>query len=247
MEMMMRQNEERPARKNKPKKQAGDPDKKSQQQPPLPEGETLVPLGERLRQWSRGHDWYQGGHIHNHLALKRGFLKTVSTAVDGFLSHDHVKQAFQVKGDFDALLKLVKRFDKCFHKGCSEDHELQECEQLQEQIYAAIDDIAALLDNRDLENDSPAVPPAAPAVPFHPDQWVTFSKAAEILSVNKGTVSKWAKQNRFVDNGLNGQRRRLSTLSVLVVKQSLEERDIQKDIKDLRMDARRQDSRLRTF
>lgn len=231
--------EERPSRKNNPKKQATDHDKKSQQQPHHSEGKPPVSLGEQLRQWSRDHDWYQGGHIHNHLALKRAFLQSVSTAVDGFLSQGHVKLALQAKGDFEALLKLVKRFDKCFQEGFSEDLDLDMCKFMQERIHTAIDDFAALLDNRDLKNDSSVVPPAAPAVPFNPDQWVTFGQAAQILAVSKATISNWTTKRRIQDNNEKGQRRRVLKADVLLVKHEIEMSDLMRDAVEIREDAQR--------
>jgi len=214
------------------------------------ESSPLASLGQRLRQWGRDHTWYQLGYIKNHLALKRAFSKSVSVAVDGFLSQGQVRLALQIKTDFESLLDRVKRFDVCCREGCAEEDELAACECLQEQIHTAIDDLAALLDNRDLGEAAESNPgKAASARPTTtivtgPEQWLTFAKTAELLAVGKGTVSKWARLNRFIDNGLKGQRRRLSKLSVLMVKQEIEDKETLKDVKDIRMDARIQTGRL---
>jgi hypothetical protein len=70
-------------------------------------------------------------------------------------------------------------------------------------------------------------------------EWVTVTEAAGILGVTKGTVSKWAQKGRFADNGLTGPKKMLSKVSVLLVKQELEEKELRQDILDLREDGRR--------
>lgn len=240
----MRQNEERSARadKNKKRKKTINHDKKPQHQP-SPSDNDPVPLGERLRRWAQEYNWYQTGRFQNALVISRTFAKPIGKAVDDFLSQGCVALAIQIKTDFDLLIELVKRFDNRFHQKFGEEEEWIACEYLREKIHTTLDGLAARLDNRDLKTDCPDTPPPAQSSPKSTaahDKWLTFAKAAELLAIGKGTVSKWAKQNRFVDNGLKGQRRRLSKLSVLMVKQEIEDKDIQNDVKDLRLDARRQ-------
>ncbi len=236
----MRQNEEQSdgADNNKQKNKANKHDKKRQRKPSPSENDPIS-LGERLRRWAREHDWYQGGHIYNHLVLKRAFLRPVRAAVNGFLSHGHVNQAMEVKGDFDALLLLTKRFDKQYRTGCSEDVDVDVCEFMQERIYAAIDNLAAILDNRDLKNDCSGTPPATAVTPFNPDHWMTFGQAAQILAVSKATISNWTTKGRIRDNSEKGQRRRVLKADVLLVKHEAELADLVRDAIEIRGDAQR--------
>jgi excisionase family DNA binding protein len=71
------------------------------------------------------------------------------------------------------------------------------------------------------------------------DSYITFSEAAAILGVTRGTVSKWSKKGRFTDNGLKGQKRRLSKVCVLLVKQEIDDEYLKNDAAELRNDARR--------
>ena len=75
--------------------------------------------------------------------------------------------------------------------------------------------------------------------PEEPDDgYITFQEAADILGIEKGTVSKWSNKGRFKDNGRSGQLRRLLLSSVLLVKHEEEEKDIKKDVRELRRDAK---------
>jgi hypothetical protein len=243
MEMVMRQHEEQSARADKTerKNKANTHDKKRQRKPSPPEN-APIPLGERLRRWAREHDWYQGGHIDNHLVLKRAFLRPVRAAVNGFLSHERFKLAMEVKSDFDALLSLIKRFDKQCRTGCSEDFDEDVCEFLREKIHMAIDDLAARLDNRDLEKDCPGASAATVATSLNPDHWITFGQASEILAVSKPTLTRWLNAGKLTCNGQPGRRRKLNKVSVLLQKQTREDTEILTDAKDLRHDGRRLDA-----
>jgi len=57
-----------------------------------------------------------------------------------------------------------------------------------------------------------------------PDMWISYDDAAELMGMTKSTVSKWAGQGRFSDNGQKGQNRRLSRLSVILANQQHEEK-----------------------
>ncbi|NLW84504.1 MAG: helix-turn-helix domain-containing protein [Phycisphaerae bacterium] len=231
--MKMRASEERLVSKKK----VNIHDKKKHQHPPHPEGGTPVSLGERLRRWAQDHQWYQLGHIRNALALKRAFSKPIAEAVDGFLSQGLIKLAFQAKSDFDGLTERVKRFDERCRQGCEDEDQLHMCEHLREQIHAAIDDLAARLDNRELNNDCPDMPSASPAVPFNSDRWMTFGQAAQILAVSKATISNWTTKGRIRDNNVKGQRRRVLKADVLVVKHHIEMADLVHDAVELREEA----------
>ena len=69
--------------------------------------------------------------------------------------------------------------------------------------------------------------------------WMTFRETAKLLGRSKSTVSKWANKGRFSDNGLKGQKRRLSKASVLLIKREIEKEDARKDEAEIRRDRRR--------
>jgi len=70
------------------------------------------------------------------------------------------------------------------------------------------------------------------------DEWIKVSEAAEILSVNTGTVTRWANKGRIKDNEKKGRKRRVLKSSVLFLKQSREDSEVLKDAKELRKDTR---------
>ena len=57
------------------------------------------------------------------------------------------------------------------------------------------------------------------------------------MAVSKGTVSKWANAGKLSDNGKKGKGRKVSKVSVLLVKQEREEQALLQDVKELRQDA----------
>lgn len=70
------------------------------------------------------------------------------------------------------------------------------------------------------------------------DEWIKVSDAAEILSVNTGTVTRWANKGRIKDNEKKVRKRRVLKSSVLFLKQSREDSEVLKDAKELRKDTR---------
>jgi hypothetical protein len=230
-------------------------DKDSQPKPSTKKDSEFSPpasLGQRLRQWGRDKDWHQSGRILNSLSLKRAYGKLIGEATDEFLSRGLVKLALQVKADFESLLDKVKRFDVYYHHGCVDEYQAQACELLQEQIHTAIDDLAALLDNRDLGGD---VNKAAESNPRKhtsaqssatsaagSDTWMTFGQASEILAVSKPTLTRWVTGGKLVCNSQTGRGRKLSKMSVLFHKQAIEDMDRMNDAKDLRREENRLDA-----
>jgi len=82
------------------------------------------------------------------------------------------------------------------------------------------------------------LPSEKPAGTEHGDEWIKVSEAAEILSVNTGTVTRWANKGRIKDNENKGRKRRVLKSSVLFLKQSREDSEVLKDAKELRKDTK---------
>jgi len=69
------------------------------------------------------------------------------------------------------------------------------------------------------------------------DELISLTVAADLLSVNKGTVSRYADAGTILDNGQQGQERRVWKSSVLLLKQRQEDKALLQDAKDLKKDA----------
>lgn len=70
------------------------------------------------------------------------------------------------------------------------------------------------------------------------DELMTFTEAAGLLGVNKGTVSRYADAGTILDNGQQGKERRVWKSSVLLWKQREEDEQVLRDARDLKNDAR---------
>lgn len=207
-----------------------------------PSAPDMPALSERLCQWADQQDWRTVDAIAYPLRFERQFGKEIRALI---VSQETVGQRFWAQQIVDAvqtLLALCQRLDRKVRDGCYTESEVSELEYLRDQVISAIHRLAELIMPRPAQSScepSARSGHCSAKTSCAADAWITFSKAAELLGVTKATISKWANQNRFVDNGLANQRRRLSRGSVLLVKQQMEEEDLLKDVEELRQDARR--------
>lgn len=68
------------------------------------------------------------------------------------------------------------------------------------------------------------------------DEWLKLVEAAKLLHVDKGTVSRWADEGKIQDNGQKGKTRRVSKISVLLLKDKREREDSLKDAAEVLQD-----------
>jgi len=71
------------------------------------------------------------------------------------------------------------------------------------------------------------------------DEFITIQEVSVILSVNKGTVSRFVTEGKIKHNGESGKKRRVSKLSVLVLKDEREREQVRKDFDEYREDMKR--------
>ena len=68
---------------------------------------------------------------------------------------------------------------------------------------------------------------------------IRVTDAADLLAVNRGVISRWAKEGKIKHNGKIRGARRVLKSSILLVKQKKEDAELRKDAKDLREDSKR--------
>jgi len=71
------------------------------------------------------------------------------------------------------------------------------------------------------------------------DELVTLTRVADLLNVDKGTVSRYADRGVILDNGLKGLERRVWKSSVLLLKQQREDQELLRDAQELRKDSQK--------
>jgi len=69
------------------------------------------------------------------------------------------------------------------------------------------------------------------------DELISLTDAAEILSIDKGNVSRLANSDAIKDNGIKGSKRQVWKSSVLFYKHQREDEQLLKDAKELRRDS----------
>jgi hypothetical protein len=67
--------------------------------------------------------------------------------------------------------------------------------------------------------------------------YVSFSEAAAMLAVTKGTISRWVAAGNLKDNGQQGRNRKISKVSILLHMDKQESQNTYKDVLELRRDA----------
>lgn len=73
------------------------------------------------------------------------------------------------------------------------------------------------------------------------DELISLTEAGGLLGVNKGTASRYADAGEIMDNGEEGQNRKVWKSSVLLLKQRWEDEELLQDVKDLRKDSEKLD------
>lgn len=187
-------------------------------------------LTPALRCFAEHHDWHAPGPFTNRIKLRLAFKKPIRAAVNEFMGTGKVTLALQIKADFARLLENTRALDRLCVKRIDEDDELVMLEHTKAHLAESLCDLAAMLE---VGNHPPE------STPEPPTEWITAVEAGGILGRHPGTVRRWARGGKIRDNGKKGQHRRVSKIEILLIKQAAEEKDRQKDLDDLRRDARR--------
>lgn len=213
-------------------------------------------VSKQLLLWARGNDWYRVDIQTNQLRLQQAFGQAVEAITKELDYQNQPKVRRQVFDCYDMLMAKSRQIDMVCRTGCRSGDEILELEFLRTKAIAAAVELAevlSLLQKKSGTTDFTDYTERHKTTLDSPirgndtltgsvqtgEDWITFTQAAEIIGVSKGTISKWAAEGRFKDNGRTGQKRRLLKSSVLVIKQEIEDNDLKKDIRDLRHDARK--------
>ena len=120
-----------------------------------------------------------------------------------------------------SLRKMIKPLDNTGVRQIIDEDELESLEHTKATAVRRMNELADLIESGDRAR-KPQKPQKMPKEDSK-TKWVTFGETAKLLGISKSTVSKWANKGRFADNGIKGQKKRLSKASVLLVKQEIED------------------------
>jgi hypothetical protein len=199
-------------------------------------------LPEALRCFARHHDWHEPGPITNRLKVWLAFKKPVHAAANKLLFDRRDGLSEQIRAEFKRILEMCRPLDDLCGRRIDEVDELGALEHTKATLAERMSDLAELIEGSQVPHRHGGLNPQkrdAVSDLEKSDSYITFSEAAAILGVTRGTVSKWSKKGRFTDNGLKGQKRRLSKVCVLLVKQEIDDEYLKNDAAELRNDARR--------
>jgi hypothetical protein len=66
-----------------------------------------------------------------------------------------------------------------------------------------------------------------------------MTEAAQMIGKHPGTISYWVRIGKVTDNGKKRYQRRVLKADIALIKQAIEEKDLRKDMRGLRRDAKR--------
>ncbi len=216
-------------------------------------------ISRQIIKWAKGNDWYRIDIQTNQLRLERAFGGPIEAIAKDLDYQNQNRMSRDIYDLYDLLSAKCRKIDLVCRAGCQTEGEMYDLHILRIKTIATATELAEMLYllqrtqesmNTGTQENVDSRPPyqrgglrgndtSAGSVQANDDEWITFTQAAEMLAVTKGTVSKWAAEGKFQDNGRTGQKRRLLTISVLMVKQKIEDQAIKGDIKELREDARK--------
>jgi hypothetical protein len=203
-------------------------------------GESKNGLPEALRWFRRNHKWHDSGPLGNQVKLRLVFKKPIRSAVNTMLIDRLDGLTAKIEGVFSKLQKKAEALDDLCVNRINDEDKLVMLEHTMAYLDEGLGELADLIEigvqNREcrIKNEETTA-----KTPENSNQWLTNSEAGEILGIHRSTVSKWANKGRFSDNGIKGQKKRLSKASVLLVKQDIDDEYLKNDDEDVCDDRRR--------
>lgn len=192
-------------------------------------------LADNILRWAQKNNWYLIDAESNQLRFERKFeqvFRDIRTELE-------YQGRLQLKGQLDSsygkVITRCRHIDIACRSGCKNESEMYELQFLRAKAMAAIYELAEVVKILQKANTEPIEENTEQNE--NPEKWITIYEAAAILGVSKSTVSKWASQKSIKDNGKKHKGRRLLRSSVLFFKDKREQRDVQRDILELRSDA----------
>jgi len=206
-------------------------------------------LYRQIRSWAQKNNWYRTHIVSHKLWLKRNFGKEIRKKAVALEAAGAAALAARIEREFAELLDRAGVFDKLCKRGCASEDEFAEFERVKQQVRSEAFKLAQVLQTADKKPPSRARIPitddqggrGAKNRPKMPEPYITFAKAADLLAVSTGTVSRWAGLGKITDNGKRGQGRKLSKASVLMLKAKREQEDMVGYAADIQQDAARLD------
>jgi hypothetical protein len=205
-------------------------------------------LTPALRCFAQHHNWHDPGIYTNKRILRRVFAKPIAKAVAELALDRKTAIAAQIQTDFARLQETTRSLDQMCIKRIDEDDEEVVFEHIKEQLNKIILALAAMLESGQKSSRKIVDIPTDESKNLRPEshlslageeQWVTMTEAAQMLGKHPGTISYWVQTGKVTDNGKKRYQRRVLKADVALIKQDIEEKDLRKDIRDLRKDAKR--------
>ena len=212
-------------------------------------------ISEGIMEWARTNNFTQPFVITHRLYLKRTFGKNIKKIVCELEARGAGALAGRLEKEFKKLLKKTEEIDSLCRQGCTTEDELNNFEFAEKNVRQKAIEMAELLRTAqqpcNMKNTGDLKFVNVPVIEYKEcaprakpqsgtgNEYITLTEAANILGISKSTASKWAAKGKIKTNGRCGKEKKLSKISVLLVKQEREDEDIAKDVQDLREDAKR--------
>lgn len=194
-------------------------------------------IPKQIEEWAKKNDWYDTNLDSNQLKVEMAFggiIQNMISQLEYYHMRDDRKRLLNC---WNFLLEECRKIDRARQAVCQTRAQRKELECLRSDAILATVGLAHTIQiiQEEASNCS-----SKPVVKSNREvNWIALSQAAEILMINRSTVLRWAKKGKLIDNGQCGRSRMVTQNSVLIAKQAREDQEIQKDVKDIRKDARK--------
>ncbi len=204
-------------------------------------------LPAALRWFKRNHKWHERGRMTNLGKLRLVFRKPVRSAVNKMLADRLDGLTAKIETVFSRLQNNAEALDGL---RVNDEDELVTLEHTMAYLDEGLGELADLVESGCLTGTGDKTGKSGDACcrsqrkivdipPSDDEQWVRITEAAKMIGKHRGTISHWAETGKIRDNGKKGHLRRVLKTDILLVKQTTEEADSQRDWQDLQDDSRR--------
>lgn len=192
---------------------------------------------EQIEKWAKSNDWYNASVYTNQVKVQMAFWDLVERTAHQLDYHDMGWLRRLLHDCWDLLMGKCHQIDAICHVKCQTQKQVRELKSLRTKTVGILNELADIF--RVIQDEAANAASKPISSNTAQDKWITLSRAAEIMMADKSTVLRWIKKGKIIDNGQTGRNRLLCQNSVLEAKQAREDQDTQKDVKDIRKDARK--------
>lgn len=190
-------------------------------------------LEEEILEWVKVNDWHYTKVMTNKHKLQVRFGNTIGYINWQLGRYERLAYLQSLSRCWDNMITLCELMDLVSRNGCRTKEDLGNILHTHFKVITTAFLLSDMLKSVKViveEGDEPM---------GREPEWITYTQAADFLSVSKSTVSRWSKKGILRSNHRRGRHKRISKTSVILWKRTQEEEQIVRDLRRQRYKARK--------